>query len=196
MRSHAPRQTQELSRSFCSSGPRRCRWYTPHLRTPLQICTYTKTQNTYISWYKLYFESSAISNKETKIIYNPCCYCSLMPQVLPPTADHVSPPVGAVLDSLGVNLTAAHVFDTERQPLSISDLGLSHSLQVGLLHLGVVSPHDLPAGVHRHGRLLPTQLTQRGRGDTPTEAVLYDHTKLLLRIKRWRPLFCLRICGR
>lgn len=75
-----------------------------------------------------------------------------------------SPPVGAVLDGLGVDLTAAHVFDTQRQPLSIPDLGLSHGLQVGLLHLGVASPHDLPAGVHGHGRLLPTQLRQRGRG--------------------------------
>lgn len=70
----------------------------------------------------------------------------------------VSPPVGAVLDGLGVNLTAAHVFDTQRQPLPITDLRLSHGFQVGLLDLGVASPHDLPAGVHGHGRLLATQL--------------------------------------
>lgn len=71
----------------------------------------------------------------------------------------ISPAVGAVLDGLGVDLTAAHVFDTQRQPLSIPDLSLSHGLKVGLLHLGVASPHDLPAGLHGHGRLLPTQLS-------------------------------------
>lgn len=76
-----------------------------------------------------------------------------------------SPPVGAVLDGLGVDLTAAHVFGTERQPLSVPDLSLSHGLQVGLLHLRVASPHDLPTEIHGHGRLLPTQLKHGGGGE-------------------------------
>lgn len=83
-----------------------------------------------------------------------------MSPLLPPTT--VSPPIGAVLDGLGVDLTAAHVFDTQQQPLSISDLSLSHGLQVGLLHFRVASPHDLPTGVHGHGRFLPTQLRREG----------------------------------
>lgn len=87
--------------------------------------------------------------------------------LIPPNSTHCipprSPPIGAVLDGLGVDLTAAYVFDTQQQLFSISDLSLSHGLQVGLLHLGVASPHDLPTEVHGHGWFLPTQLRQSGR---------------------------------
>lgn len=77
----------------------------------------------------------------------------------------VSPPVGAVLDGLRVDLAAAHVFDAQQQLLPVSDLGLPHGLQVGLLHLGVASPYDLSTGVHGHGWFLPPQLRQRGKED-------------------------------
>lgn len=47
-RSHAPRQILELCRSSCSSGPWRCRWCTPHLRTPSQTCKRHQTQATWM----------------------------------------------------------------------------------------------------------------------------------------------------
>lgn len=68
-----------------------------------------------------------------------------------------------MLDGLGVNLTAAHVFDSQRQPLSVLDLSITHGLQVGLLNFTVFGPDDFPVSVHRHGRLLPTHLHSRGR---------------------------------
>jgi len=75
------------------------------------------------------------------------------------------PSVGVVLDGLGVDLTAAHVLDGQRQPLPVLDLRVPHGLQVGLLHLAVLGPDDLAAGVHGHGRLLSTQLAWRWRGE-------------------------------
>lgn len=72
-----------------------------------------------------------------------------------------SPPVGAVLHGLRVELGAAQVLDTEQQLLPVSDLGLSHCLQVGLLQLAAASPEDFPTGVHGHGRFFPPQLRQR-----------------------------------
>lgn len=67
-----------------------------------------------------------------------------------------------MLDGLGINLTAAHVFDSQWQPLSVLDLSVTHCLQVGLLYFTVFSPDDLSVCVHRHGRLLPTHLHSRG----------------------------------
>ena len=67
-----------------------------------------------------------------------------------------------MLDGLGVDLTAAHVFDGQRQPLSILDLRVAHGLQVCLLHLRVLGPDDLPTGVHGHGWLLTPQLQITG----------------------------------
>lgn len=68
-----------------------------------------------------------------------------------------------MLDGLGVNLTAAHVFDSQWQPLSIFDLSITHSLQVGLLYFTVFGPDDFAISVHRHSRLLPTNLQSRRR---------------------------------
>ena len=75
-----------------------------------------------------------------------------------------SPAVGIVLDGLGVDLTAAHVLDCQRQSLTILDLGIAHGLQVGLLHLGVLGPDDLAVGIHGHGRLLTPKL-ERAEGE-------------------------------
>ena len=69
------------------------------------------------------------------------------------------PSVGVVLDGLGVDLTAAHVFDSQGQPLSVLDLRVHHGLQVGLLHLAVLGPDDLAIGVHGHSRLLTPELS-------------------------------------
>lgn len=76
------------------------------------------------------------------------------------------PSIGVVLNGLWVNLTAAHVFDSQWQPLSILDLSITHSLKVGLLYFTVFSPDDLSICVHRHGRLLPTNLQSRGSRKT------------------------------
>lgn len=73
------------------------------------------------------------------------------------------PPVRVMLNGLGVNLTAAHVFDSQWQPLSVLGLSITHGLQVGLLYFTVFSPDDLSISVHGHGRLLPTHLHIRER---------------------------------
>lgn len=71
------------------------------------------------------------------------------------------PSIGVMLNGLGVNFTAAHVFDSQRQPLSILDFSISHSFQIGLLYFTVFSPNDLSISVHGHGWLLTTDLQQR-----------------------------------
>lgn len=68
-----------------------------------------------------------------------------------------------MLDGLGVDFTAAHVFDSQRQPLSILDFSISHSFQISLLYFAVFSPDDLSIGVHGHGWLLTTDLQHRGK---------------------------------
>lgn len=73
------------------------------------------------------------------------------------------PSVGVMLDGLRVNLTAAHVFDSQRQPLAVLDLSITHGFKVSLLYFTVFSPDDFSVGVHRHSRLLPTHLYNRGR---------------------------------
>lgn len=67
-----------------------------------------------------------------------------------------------MLDGLGVNLTAAHVFDSQWQPLPILDLSVTHGLQVRLLYFTVFSPDYFSVCVHRHRRLLPTHLHTEG----------------------------------
>lgn len=74
------------------------------------------------------------------------------------------PSVRVMLDGLGVNLTAAHVFYSQWEPLSVLDLSVTHCLQVGLLYFAVFGPNDFPIGVHRHSRFLTTHL-QRGEGE-------------------------------
>lgn len=68
-----------------------------------------------------------------------------------------------MLDGLGVDLTTAHVFDSQWQPLSILDLSITHSLQVGLLYFTVFGPDNFAIGVHGHSWLLPTDLHSRRR---------------------------------
>lgn len=71
------------------------------------------------------------------------------------------PAIGVMLNGLGVDFTAAHVFNSQRQPLPILDFSISHSFQIGLLYLAVFRPNDLPIGVHGHGWLLTTDLQHR-----------------------------------
>lgn len=73
------------------------------------------------------------------------------------------PSVWVVLDGLWVNLTAAHVLDSQWQPFSVLDFSITHGLQVGLLNFTVFGPDDFAVCVHGHGWLFTTNLHSRQR---------------------------------
>ena len=83
------------------------------------------------------------------------------------------PSVRAVLNGVWEYLTAAHVLDGQRETLSVLDLRVGHCLQVGLLDLTVLGPHDLATVVHAHGRLLPAHLGGGGVGGGQVGGVEY-----------------------
>lgn len=130
-----PRQTPEPTQNSCFSKPLQCRWYTLHLHTPQQ------------TWAHKY------TNEPPLVFRIPACFGEKMWIYIPS--------IGVMLNGLGVNFTAAHVFNSQRQPLPILDFSISHSFQIGLLYLTVFSPNDLPIGVHGHGWLLTTDLQHR-----------------------------------
>lgn len=60
----------------------------------------------------------------------------------------VLPAIRVVCNALRVDLTAAHVFDGQRQPLAILDISVCESLDVCLLYLSVFGPDNLTTTVH------------------------------------------------
>ena len=74
----------------------------------------------------------------------------------------VLPAIGIVLNSLREDLATAHIFNLQRQPLSVLDLLFVNGFKAGLLQLAVSGPDDLATGIHGHCRFFPSDLDENG----------------------------------
>lgn len=78
------------------------------------------------------------------------------------------PSIRVVLNCLRIDFAAPHILYCQGQSLSVFDFGISHSFQVSLLDLWMLSPNDFSICIHGHGRFFTTKLENNNLADEYT----------------------------